>query len=305
MSDSDVPRVIENVRTLTNLADVTGDHPLARFADTVRARLVSADFPCTFVKGAVNKHSLYCAHVDPADETCVPDAHALIGQYLERVNACPTEAEAAMAVLLLDVAVAAGTGADAVRDLAWNLLRQLHEYDVSAGHTWPASVPTDIGDISWAYCLHGVRLFVNMTSSALVLRHSRDLGMRLVLVIQPTSGLHYIAPFDESGDRIRGQIRNRIDHYDAIPHSPALSNAGSEGNSDWRQFWLGDSNDGSSWTPPPIPSRSCPYRNSAPTPFFRDDSHTDASEVGPGQGVAPDGRSCADHVDREKATRTV
>ncbi|MFI0899193.1 YqcI/YcgG family protein [Streptomyces sp. NPDC020983] len=264
MNDSVMPAVIEHVPVLTNLADATGAHPLAPFAAAVRARMVAADFPCTFVRGAVNKHSIYCAHVDPADETCVPDAHALIGRYLERVDACPTETEAAMTVLLLDVEVTAGSGPDAVRDLAWNLLRQLHEYDVRSGRTWPSFVPTDIEDTSWAYCLHGVRLFVNMTSSALVLRHSRDLGRPLVLVVQPTGGLHYIAPLDESGDRIRDRIRDRIDSYDAIPHSPALSNAGAEGNSDWRQFWLGDSNDGSDWTPPAIPATSCPYRHTAP-----------------------------------------
>jgi FPC/CPF motif-containing protein YcgG len=248
----------ETGRRLANLADATDDHSLAKFADIVRAQILSDGFPCTFVKGAVNKRTIYCASVNPADEACAADSHALIGQYLELVSRCPTEAEAAMTVLLLNVEVAADANADTVRNIAWTFLRGLHDLDISTGGVWPESVPTDIDDADWAYCLHGVRLFVNVTSSALTLRHSRDLGLKLVLVIQPTDGLHFIAPLDAMGDRIRDRIRARIDAYDEIPRSPALNNAGAEGNSDWRQFWLGDSNDRSEWTPPPIPA-PCPH----------------------------------------------
>lgn len=236
-----------------NLADVLDEHPLSAAAAQVRDALSNPAFPCTFVRSALNKGLLRMVRINPSDTDHVHHAHRLIGHYLHAVRSCTSRTEAAMMVMLLDVEIDEYETAESIRNAAWSLLEKLNEYDGRAGNLWPSDISTDMDDPNWAYSLHGTALFMNMTSSKLLLRRSRNLGRPLVMVIQPTDGLHEIAPNNHSGDRIRARIRTRIDEWDGLPHSPELSNAGDSGNSDWRQFWLGDSNARSPWIPPTIP----------------------------------------------------
>jgi uncharacterized protein len=238
------------------LGAIKAEHPLASLAAPVVAALSGKDFPCTFVGLALKQGYLQFAHIDPIDPEYVAEAHRYISMYLRDVREAAKHSErvAASMVLLLDIEVPADITAEGACDIAWTLLAKLHSYDRAVGNAWPAEVPMDMTDSRWAYCLEGTQLFVNMTSSTLALRRSRNLNRRLVMVIQPTDGLHYIAPLNAKGDRIRETIRGRIDSYDGLMRSPALRNSGDEGNSDVSQFFLEDSNAPRTFVPPQIPS---------------------------------------------------
>lgn len=258
----DIPRVPQT----WDLATIHDEHPLAPVAAPVRATLTGPDFPCSFVRAALAAGLLELGQIDPAREDHVAQASAMISSYLAAVDelALTNPRRAALKVLLLDIAVEEPADAASLCDLAWDLIVDLHEYDAGTGNAWPPEVPEDMNDPAWSYCLRETPIFVNMTSSALELRRSRNLGRPLLLVIQPTEGLHLTAPLDQAGDRIREQIRSRVDRYDGVPRSPALANAGQAGNSDWRQYWLGDSNAPSPWRPPQVPSiRVAPVKVSA------------------------------------------
>jgi len=247
---------MEKVRAQV-LGAIKAEHPLEAIAKPIVTTLSGKAFPCTFVRAALADGMLQLAHIDLADNDHVDQAHELISSYLEDVRVAGELSErlAAMKVLLLDVEIPQVTSAQEVRDLAWGLLTRLHTLDRELGNAWPRDIPGDMNDARWAYCLEETPIFVNMTSSTLELRRSRNLGRPLILVIQPTDGLHYIAPLNAVGDRIRDTIRDRIDAYDGVLHSPALTNFGEDGNSDWSQFFFTDSNSQSTWFPPQIPAR--------------------------------------------------
>ncbi|HEU0132993.1 MAG TPA: YqcI/YcgG family protein [Mycobacteriales bacterium] len=238
------------------LGAIEPEHPLAPLAAPVVAALSGKDFPCTFVGLALTQGYLRFAHIDPSDPEYVAEAHRYISQYLRGVRGAAkcSQRVAVSIVLLLDIEVPADITAEGVRDIAWTLLAELHFYDRAVGNAWPMEVPMDMTDSRWAYCLEGTQLFINITSSTLALRRSRNLGRRLVMVIQPTDGLHYIAPMNAKGDKIRETIRCRIDSYDGLMRSPTLANFGDKGNRDANQFFLEDTNAPCVFAPPQIPA---------------------------------------------------
>lgn len=239
------------------LGSATPDHPLASLAEPVVATLSDKRFPCTFVRAALSMGALSFAHIDLADPGHIPAAYDIINDYLQDVEmtaAASSERDAAFKVLLLDVEVPEDVTAEHVRQLGWELMTGLHQHDLARGHRWLHEVPTDMQHTNWTYILKETPIFVNMTTTKLSLRQSRNLGRPMVLVIQPTAGLHVIAPVDATGDRIRNTIRARIDKFDGLSHSPLLANSGQHGNSDWAQYFLEDTNEASDWRPPQIPA---------------------------------------------------
>ncbi len=241
------------------------DHPLTPIAAPVVATLSGKAFPCTFVGLALKQGLLQFAHVDPVNPECVANAHQYISAYLRDVRQAELVSTrvAASKVLLLDVEVPSNATAADVRAIGWELLADLHSYDRALGNAWPMEVPVDMSHPRWAYCLEETQLFVNMTSSTLGLRRSRNLGRPLVMVLQPTEGLHYIAPINAKGDRIRETIRGRVDVYDGLLRSPVLANSGEDHNSDASQFFLEDTNVPSTFVPPQIPATVRPAAEEA------------------------------------------
>lgn len=212
-------------------------------------------FPCPWVRRAQRIGSIWLHHAEANDPS--RDAYWAISEYLAVVARQADPTTAALSVLVLGLSLGTHWDAEDARDYAWSLLNDMHDQDRLAGYGWPPQIPTQMEDPHWAYCLRTVPLFVNISSSALAARRSRNLGYDLTLVIQPRAGIDLIAPPGTAGQSARERIRRRIDRYDDLSRSPALGSYGCGFNQDWRQFWLGDSNDVDAWRPPIVPL-ACP-----------------------------------------------
>lgn len=197
---------------------------------------LARDFPCTFLRPAYQAgHIKFHFMGDPGDEAQRRAGYAAIRDYVQDVLATEDDGTAALKILLVVVNADAISGPH--EDAAWSLLNDFAAMDPVP---WPSEVPTDPNSESWAYCISGARLFVNISSPEHVKRRSRNLGRHLVLVVQLRDGVDFIAPPNEDGDAVRRSMRRRVAAYDTVPVSPDLATHGQGTNRDWKQFWLGD-----------------------------------------------------------------
>lgn len=194
------------------------------------------DFPCIYVKQAYEKGYIdFHFMEDCQSEVERLKAFEAFKHYVGNVLATPDERVAAMKILLIVVNTDGVAGGH--EQISWDLLNDFVRRDEIP---WPEHLTRNPDDQDWAYCFQGQRLFVNLSSPEHLLRRSRNLGSRLVLVMQLRDGIDCIAPPNAKGDVIRQFIRQRINTYDQVPVSADLATHGQGQNRDWKQFWLGD-----------------------------------------------------------------
>ena len=194
-------------------------------------------FPCTFARGTIKRKSLYFAFADNPD--CPrgrAEIRASLVAYLERWKTLP-KAEEHLHVFLVFFAPEAGAP-DLARHHAafWNIMKDWQREDPSP---WPADTPTDPDAPYWSMCYAGVQLFVNVSSPAHRNRLSRNLGRSLILVTQPRQSFDIVAGADKSGNRLRAEIRRRVDQFDRIPAASCLGTY-SKGELEWPQYAIQD-----------------------------------------------------------------
>ncbi len=197
-------------------------------------------FPCTFARAALKQGSLTFFPVrGTTDHRDVRATYDAIGDYLRRMNALPAR-QAAFNVLVVLV-----KPEDRTRTVgeyhaqAWDLLQRLHDVDEAE---WPEDVPGDPHDLRWAYCLHGVPLFINVSTPAHVLRRSRNLGPSLALVINPRAAFDVVPGTDSHGLQMRAIIRARTAAFDGQPVPDGVGVYGDEASREWLQYCLPEEN---------------------------------------------------------------
>ena len=163
-----------------------------------------------------------------------------LGHYLAR--AAEWDGKVSTAEPLLMVFNPAHVKADSVAGyhaMGWDVLQYWHDNDPKP---WPGNVSLDPHTSYWSMCFSGVQIFVNMSNPAHVVRKSRNLGHAMTFVINPRERFDMVAGDNPQGRKIREMVRERIEIYDSLPHSPALGSY-EAGEIEWWQYGLTETNE--------------------------------------------------------------
>ncbi|WP_339278096.1 YqcI/YcgG family protein [Paenibacillus sp. FSL W8-0426] len=120
--------------------------------------------------------------------------------------------------------------------LFWNLLSEVSGLDDAS---WPSDIPEDPENAMWEYCYDGERYFVYCGTPAHVLRQSRSFPY-FMLALTPRWVLDRWNAHPQKAAAIAPRIRERLVKYDAAPAHPELKPYGSQGNLEYRQYFLRD-----------------------------------------------------------------
>lgn len=116
---------------------------------------------------------------------------------------------------------------------------------------WVNGTPKQPEQEYWSMCFEGQQLFINVSHPNNVNRRSRNLCDAMVLVINPRERFDIVAGVHKKGYSVREKIRQNIDRYDLISHSPLLGHY-QAGGLEWPQYMLPDHND--------APPMKCPLK---------------------------------------------
>ncbi|MGP4041052.1 YqcI/YcgG family protein [Gracilibacillus sp. D59] len=121
--------------------------------------------------------------------------------------------------------------------LFWEHLSNLKTYD---NEGWPREIPSDPHHHMWEFSFQGERYFMYCATPSHHKRNSRSFST-FILAITPR---WVFQNFNESrhAEKIKQQVRQRIENYDSVPIHPELKPYGSDDNFEWKQYFLRDDN---------------------------------------------------------------
>lgn len=195
--------------------------------------LVRQDFPCLFGKRALKSQTLKFLFISEMD-----NARDLIRgmlAYTRFVRSTPLD-ERLYSPLIVVFQQADFVGLAAEHLFCWNQLQILHDNDPA---DWPLDVPTDPSDSQWSFCFDGVQLFFNMNCPHHDLLRNRQLGKRIVFIVNPRKNFDAIANLhSDKGVGVRQTIRERVRAYNHGDVPSELGFFGDPGNLEWKQYLL-------------------------------------------------------------------
>ena len=197
-------------------------------------------FPCLFAQHASRTKRLVFSFVDDLSKASFMKSASDLAEYLERAaswDGSPATAEPL--VMVFHPKHAAAPSVAGYHQIAWSVLQFWHDVDPAP---WPDTVTNDPHVPYWTMCFAGVQIFVNISNPAHHQRRSRNLGPALTLVINPRERFDMVAGDTPSGRKIRQKIRERIEAYDGLTHSPTLGSY-EAGEIEWWQYGLMESNE--------------------------------------------------------------
>jgi FPC/CPF motif-containing protein YcgG len=118
----------------------------------------------------------------------------------------------------------------------WDLLNQVTRLDPSA---WPEDIPEDPEKEMWEFCYDGERYFVYCGTPAHHTRQSRYFPY-FMLALTPRWVLDHWNAHPQKAAAIAPRIRARLAAYDSAPAHPELKQYGSQGNLEYKQYFLRD-----------------------------------------------------------------
>ncbi len=197
------------------------------------------EFPCPFSQAAARNQRLLFSFIEDANEAALRQSAIDLGAYLER--AAGWDGKVSSAEPLLMVFNPNQVNAETVEGyhaIGWKILQFWHEIDEVA---WPHQVSIDPHSPFWSMCFAGVQIFVNMSNPAHQVRRSRNLGQALTFVINPRERFDLVAGDNAQGRKVRAMVRDRIEAYDGLSHSPVLGSY-EAGEIEWWQYGLTETN---------------------------------------------------------------
>ena len=140
-------------------------------------------------------------------------------------------------------------GVDAFEKIFWEVLNGLSKLDVKP---WPSKVPLSTESSIWEFCFGGEPIFVVCNTPSHRVRRSRFSSV-FTITFQPRWVFEGVIGLGApNGAKIKDEIRRRLVAYDGVPPSPFLGSYGDEGNQEWRQYFLEETNR--------VEERQCPFR---------------------------------------------
>ncbi len=196
-------------------------------------------FPCVFSKNAFRKQLLKFIFVDSIDASGLQHLADGLQEYVAISKEWDGRLDTAYPLLVAFSKEAVSTqSVEAYHDFGWKVLQKLHDLDPVP---WPNDVAIDPHSRTWSMCFNGMPLFCNMSNPAHRVRRSRNLGEHFILVINPRERFDVFAGDNPGGRKVRANIRDRISHYDGIPHADQLGSFGA-GGVEWWQYGLIEEN---------------------------------------------------------------
>ena len=118
----------------------------------------------------------------------------------------------------------------------WELLSQVSDLDVKP---WPEDIPENPENPLWEFCYDDERYFVYCGTPAHTNRQSRSFPY-FMLAMTPRWVLDQWNAHPKKAAAIGPKIRERLAEYDAVPAHPELKQYGSQGNLEYKQYFLRD-----------------------------------------------------------------
>ncbi|KWX81103.1 hypothetical protein AMQ84_01050 [Paenibacillus riograndensis] len=118
----------------------------------------------------------------------------------------------------------------------WDLLSQVSRTDSTP---WPGDIPEDPEQALWEFCYEDERYFVYCGTPAHTARQSRSFPY-FMLALTPRWVLDRWNAHPQKAAAVAPQIRARLSAYDTAPAHPELKPYGSEGNLEYKQYYLRD-----------------------------------------------------------------
>lgn len=120
--------------------------------------------------------------------------------------------------------------------LFWDLLNGLSDMDP---FDWPSHIPKDPHNSLWEFCFHKEPYFMYCATPSHARRKSRYFPY-FMLAVTPRWVLEEFNATPTLANKIRSQIRKRLENYDSVPAHPNLNSYGHEDNYEWKQYFLHD-----------------------------------------------------------------
>lgn len=200
----------------------------------------TGQFPCLFAQHASQTKRLLFSFIDDLGRASFMKSASDLADYLDRTaswDGSPATAEPL--VMVFHPGRVAAPDVTGYHQIAWSILQFWHDVDPAP---WPGTVANDPHSPYWSMCFAGVQIFVNISNPAHCRRRSRNLGPALTLVINPRERFDRVAGDTPAGRKIRQKIRDRIEAYDGLAHSPTLGSY-QAGEIEWLQYGLMESNE--------------------------------------------------------------
>ncbi len=202
----------------------------AEFEATLTSK--SRPFPCVFGVTGQKADQLRYAFLDPlTPETVAP----VLKDYL--ANARDFGRMTSMVIFGRPGPVQA---IESYRARFWDILDGLARLDEADR---PDGFSEQLDSDRWEFCFAGEPIFVVCNTPAHVLRQSRR-STSFMITFQPRWVFDGITDSDDPAMlRALTEVRRRLADFDALDPAPFLGSFGAEGNREFQQYFLGDTNE--------------------------------------------------------------
>ncbi|QCS44879.1 YqcI/YcgG family protein [Natrinema versiforme] len=204
------------------------------FRDGLLGERNDSPFPCFFgVESVQNGDPLYTAVPSMTDKDALLELGRTLLEYLETYQDHSDRAS-----LVTFFKPPDGRLSEAEYHCAlWHILQFLHVHDPEP---WPDRIPTDPDDTHWEFCFGGEPMFPTCRAPFYETRKSRYCPIGLEITFQPRALFEAlnVTGDTEAGQHARDVIQDRLEDYDGVcPHAD-LGDWGNEGDREWPQYML-------------------------------------------------------------------
>jgi FPC/CPF motif-containing protein YcgG len=209
-------------------------------AEIMAALTDTGNFPCPFSQIAVKNRNLVFAFVEDESPVSLLQSASDLRSYLHDAKIWDGNLNSAKPLIMaFNPQNFHAESVEGYHAMGWKMLQYWHDIDKTP---WPSNVSRDPQSPFWSMCFDGVQIFVNISNPSHHLRKSRNLGSAMTFVINPRERFDRIAGDHPQGRKVRAHVRERIERFDLIPHSPDLGSY-QVGDLEWVQYGLTEDNE--------------------------------------------------------------
>lgn len=193
-------------------------------------------FPCIpATQGFSLNHLRYGFLGDPRSDASLKDLASLLSLYTKLSRSCG-EYTSLIVFFETPMDIKDTYTVEQFEQLFWKLLSGLAKLDQME---WPAHIPSNPHNPLWEFCYQGEQYFMYCATPSHQKRKSRHFD-EYMLAITPRWVLTEFGKIEEYAQKVRKQVRRRLNKYDSIDIHPDLNIYGKPDNFEWKQYFLHD-----------------------------------------------------------------